>query len=196
MRRKKEPQNISDQLCEWEGCEEHAEHRAPKEAVEEDLPPTKRDWHWFCLKHVREYNKAWNFFNDMQMDDEAAQKYQRDAVHGHRKTWRMGWNAKKQIKAETYWKTRDAFEAFVEDIFEDMGTPKDADLNRPKEERDALGVLELSYPVTQAEIKSRYKKLVKKHHPDANPEDPKAEDRFKVISEAYHFLKNSSYFPT
>lgn len=40
------------------------------------------------------------------------------------------------------------------------------------------------------EIKRAYKKLAKKHHPDCNPGDKCAEDKFKEISEAYHVLSD------
>src|SRR5437867_13156637 len=38
------------------------------------------------------------------------------------------------------------------------------------------------------EIKKSYRKLARKYHPDANKGDPKAEERFKEISEAYNTL--------
>jgi curved DNA-binding protein CbpA len=55
---------------------------------------------------------------------------------------------------------------------------------------NALDVLELSWPLTLADVKSRYKELVKLHHPDANGGDKAAEERLKVINLAYSTLKN------
>src|SRR6266513_833298 len=54
--------------------------------------------------------------------------------------------------------------------------------------KDYYAVLGVSASATQDEIKKQYRKLAAKHHPDKNPSDAKAADRFKEISEAYHVL--------
>lgn len=52
-------------------------------------------------------------------------------------------------------------------------------------------ILDLSGPkVTDEEIKSAYRKLTKKYHPDINPGDKVAEEKFKNINEAYEVLSN------
>lgn len=52
---------------------------------------------------------------------------------------------------------------------------------------DILGV---SRDASQDEIKKAYRKKAAKHHPDKNPDDPSAEERFKEIGEAYEVLKD------
>src|SRR2546430_15129506 len=54
--------------------------------------------------------------------------------------------------------------------------------------RDYYAVLGVPASATQEEIKKSYRKLAAKHHPDKNPNDPKAADTFKGISEAYQTL--------
>src|SRR5271165_5602971 len=68
--------------CDWPGCSHEASHRAPKGRTQE------REYWRFCLDHVREYNHSYNFFAGMSED--AVTRYQKDAITGHRPTWKMG----------------------------------------------------------------------------------------------------------
>src|SRR4029077_1355715 len=54
--------------------------------------------------------------------------------------------------------------------------------------KDYYSVLGVSASASQDEVKKQYRKLAAKHHPDKNPNDPKAAERFKELSEAYHVL--------
>jgi DnaJ-class molecular chaperone len=56
--------------------------------------------------------------------------------------------------------------------------------------RDYYDILGLSKSASDSEIKSSYRKLAMKYHPDRNPGDKKAEDKFKEVSEAYEVLKD------
>lgn len=63
-------------------------------------------------------------------------------------------------------------------------------MNRDWIEKDFYKVLGISETATAEEIKKAYRKLAQTHHPDANPGDPAAEERFKEISEAYATLSD------
>jgi molecular chaperone DnaJ len=54
--------------------------------------------------------------------------------------------------------------------------------------KDYYSVLGVPASASQDEVKKQYRKLAAKHHPDKNPTDPKAAERFKEISEAYQVL--------
>jgi len=58
-------------------------------------------------------------------------------------------------------------------------------------EKDYYKALGVSKNATADEIKKSYRKLARKYHPDANKGDPKAEERFKEISEAYNTLSDA-----
>lgn len=51
-------------------------------------------------------------------------------------------------------------------------------------------ILEITPSASQQEIKSAYKKLAIRYHPDKNPDNKQAEEVFKLINEAYHTLSN------
>jgi molecular chaperone DnaJ len=60
----------------------------------------------------------------------------------------------------------------------------------PMPARDLYELLELTHGASDAEIKKAYKRLARKFHPDLNPADKRAEERFKEISEAYAILSD------
>jgi molecular chaperone DnaJ len=63
-------------------------------------------------------------------------------------------------------------------------------MNRDWLEKDFYQVLGIPETATAEEVKKAYRKLAQTHHPDANPGDEQAEDRFKEISEAYAILSD------
>jgi DnaJ-class molecular chaperone len=60
-------------------------------------------------------------------------------------------------------------------------------------EAKSLETLGLSATATPAEVKARYKLLVKRHHPDANGGDRSLEDRLREIIQAYAYLKSVGF---
>ena len=56
--------------------------------------------------------------------------------------------------------------------------------------KDLYKVLGLSRGASQEDIRKAHRKLVRQYHPDANPEDPQAEERFKEVQRAYEVLSN------
>jgi len=56
--------------------------------------------------------------------------------------------------------------------------------------KDFYDVLGVNEDASQEEIKKKYRKLARKHHPDRNPDDPNAEEKFKEIQKAYSVLSD------
>ncbi len=57
--------------------------------------------------------------------------------------------------------------------------------------RDYYEILGVSREATAQEVKKAYRRLARDHHPDANPDDTNAEERFKELTEAYEVLSNT-----
>jgi hypothetical protein len=180
-------------MCEWAGCQNKGPHRAPK-----GRENSREYWH-FCLNHVREYNQSYNFFQGMNAD--AVARYQKDALTGHRPTWKMGANtAGKKGKGGVEDDLDGASDPFS--MFSELngrarwrpgpGAGAETKTEARKvmnAERKALQVMGLSAEATLVDVKAKYKALVKQHHPDANGGDRSTEDRLIEIIKAYNYLK-------
>ena len=53
--------------CDYPDCHEKGEYKAPKDK-------TLKEYYWFCLKHVQEYNARWNYYKDGVEEDEHIKK--------------------------------------------------------------------------------------------------------------------------
>jgi hypothetical protein len=180
--------------CQWPGCAAAATHRAPKGRTQE------REYWCFCLDHVREYNHSYNFFAGMS--DDAVARYQKDAITGHRPTWKLGMLGGKRSKRPMNARfsaddlADDPFEMFREFGARPRRDETRADARRRavrNAERKALHTLGLEENAERPEIKARFKTLVKRHHPDANGGDRGSEDKLREIIEAYNYLKTAGY---
>ncbi|MSP50367.1 MAG: molecular chaperone DnaJ [Alphaproteobacteria bacterium] len=164
--------------CDQPGCLGEGMFRAPK------ARDRLQDYFWFCLAHVRAYNAAWDFYRGMS-PGEIERQVRNDTVW-QRPTWPLGPSGRRQRPEAV--EIEDPF-----DIFGEGPGPRPTAESRmrdlPPEERDALAILDLAPDVTLEELKSRYKVLVKRHHPDANGGDRQAEERVKAINLAYSTLR-------
>jgi len=180
--------------CQWPRCEAPATHRAPKGRL-------RANEYWrFCLEHVREYNNSYNFFAGMS-DDSAAQ-YQKEAVTGHRPTWKMGSiggkraaprRARGGFRADE-WEAADPF-SMLGETGGRSGHARPASEGRKilNAQRRAFDVLGLEADAKRTDIKARFKMLVKRHHPDANGGDRGSEDTLREIIQAYNYLKSAGF---
>jgi hypothetical protein len=174
--------------CDHPGCAAGGEFRAPKSRLE------LREYYWFCLDHVRAYNSAWNYYAGMT-DREIETEIRRDTVW-QRPSWRLGDRHGPGHAA----RIRDYFDMFAAGPGgsghwdrRNRERPPDAERRALSAREQALSVFEIEPPFTQVRLKARYKTLVKLHHPDAHGGDRAAEEKLKIINQAYATLK-ASYF--
>ena len=151
------------------GCGAPGEYRAPKSRV------SLNQYWWFCLEHVRAYNAAWDYYKGMtpgQIESEL-----RADTGWQRPTWPLGRLGGGHLD-----------EDMLQDPLNVLAARRAA--RRPAEQtpaelRQPLATLGLPWPVSIGEVKTRYKELAKRHHPDANGGDRGAEERLKTINLAY-----------
>lgn len=161
----------------------------------------EKEYWQFCLGHVREYNHSYNFFAGMSTEDIA--RYQREAIVGHRPTWKMGMNGGRPTTRSHTSRLRPEFAGAGDPfgVFHHLGgsTGAGADSGRPEAravrnaERKALDALGLDADASPQDVKARFKALVKRHHPDANGGDRSLEDRLREIIQAYNYLKSIGF---
>jgi curved DNA-binding protein CbpA len=175
--------------CQWDGCTEAGTHRAPVGRLREG------EYFKFCFEHVREYNKGFNYFSGLA-DTEIA-RFQKEALTGHRPTWVMGGNGTAR-QAPDYAQFRSGRAGYFNRMRDPYNLFGDRSAQQPPRERKAkpleakaLETLGLDTKATGADIKARYKELVKRHHPDANGGDRGSEDRFRDVLQAYRVLKQA-----
>ena len=63
-------------------------------------------------------------------------------------------------------------------------------MNRDWGDHDFYGTLEVTLDVDAAGLKRAYRRMAQRHHPDANPGDPRANERFRMIALAYGVLSD------
>ena len=180
-----------DPACQWPGCACAATHRAPKGRLREG------EYWRFCLDHVREYNHSYNYFAGMS--DEAVAKFQKDAITGHRPTWKLGQGKQPGVQAGNARFSGGFGAADPFGMFSEFGTHRPKAEQKPpgrtvrNAERKALDTLGLEADAKSADIKARFKLLVKRHHPDANGGDRTCEDKLREIIQAYNYLKSAGF---
>lgn len=185
---------VTAHTCAWPGCGEPAEHKAPRDR-------TLRDYDWYCLEHVRQFNRNWNYY--AQMNEEEVEASVRADTTWQRPSWKLGHihrnleNSTAAYRAFRAGRVRDAFRFFDEETdahAREQRYNREYANGRPQRGSDpdkALRVMDLEWPLTKEALKARYKELVKRYHPDLNPGDKAAEDKFKAVNQAYRTLLGS-----
>jgi curved DNA-binding protein CbpA len=191
-RQRRPAEKPKTRACDAGNCKAVGEFRAPKGREAEG------EFFWFCLDHVRAYNKSYNYFSGMNDGD--IQSYQKDSSVGHRPTWRMGANASGDDVPPPTGRTKTGWTGKADDpfrLFPGGFRPQKPDAGPRRTvrnmERKSLRTLGLDATASAQDVKDRYKQLVKRHHPDANGGDRSLEDKLRDIIQAYNYLKSVGF---
>ncbi len=163
--------------CDVPGCPCAGEYRAPKSRTE------LNQYHWFCLEHVREYNAAWDFYKGMTPGQ--IEQQTRLDTSWQRPTWPLGTLGGRRFDESDL---RDPLQMLHPGELNRAARERAIDI--PSELREPVQTLGIEWPVSMTTLKSRYKELAKRHHPDANGGDRASEERLKHINLAYAAVRH------
>lgn len=185
--------------CDMPNCTESGDYRAPKDRG-------LKDYYWFCLTHVQEYNKAWDFFSGMSPEDiehhintrtvweRPTRRY--DGLAGGAGFYGPGFHGADFRSAEDLRKRGERFQNFTDEEDEEQTQSRTHSSNhsraaspQPSPEAEAMRIMELSPPLTLDKLNARYRSLVKKYHPDHNRGNAEGEEILKQVNMAFTILK-------
>ncbi len=141
----------AQRLCDRHGCTDPGLCPAPK-------APNRPERWYFCEAHAAEYNKGWNYFE--QLTEEEAAEHEAKEQQGQR-----------SYQRSRHW---------------DWG---EGDGSRTRAELDALRLFDLPPDASEADIKAAHRRMAKENHPDLNPGNAEAAQRFQAAQAAYEVLK-------
>ncbi|HXZ67886.1 MAG TPA: J domain-containing protein [Alphaproteobacteria bacterium] len=176
--------------CEWHGCRLEGKYRAPhsRERLNEHR--------WFCLSHVREFNNSWNFFEGLTDDEVRA--FQAGASTGHRPTWRFGTIGSASglglnRKGGGLGGFADPFGLFGGFGRRQTSSSEPTKRQLTKRQTRAFEVFDIDQSAGKEAIRTQFKALVKRFHPDVHGGDKGMEERLREVIEAYQILRASGF---
>ena len=165
-------------ICDWNNCTEIGEYKAP---VEKD---NSKKYRMLCLRHVKEFNKNWNYFSGM--NDDQIMNFLKSDMTWHKPTqsfsssdnfFKVLWNNTLKDELDNK-KIKSNFNYMRQFKFD-------------HKDIKAFEILGLSVGMKWMKIQEKFKILVKKFHPDMNLGNKQYEEKLKLITLAYTQLKNT-----
>ena len=165
-------------ICDWDNCKDLGEYKAP---IERD---NSKKFRMLCLKHVREFNKNWNYFSGM--DDNQIMNFLKSDMTWHKPTQSFS-------SSDNFFKV--LWNNTLKDEFDNKKIKSDYNYMRQfkfdNKDIKAFEILGLSVGMKWMKIHEKFKTLVKKFHPDMNLGNKKYEEKLKLITLAYTQLKTT-----
>tara|TARA_Y100000590_G_scaffold379718_1_gene447555 strand:- start:136 stop:660 length:525 start_codon:yes stop_codon:yes gene_type:complete len=165
-------------ICDWNNCFEIGQYKAP---IEKD---NSKEYRLLCLNHVKEFNKNWNYFSGMS--DSQIYEWLKSDMVWHKPTQSFS-------SSDNFFKV--LWNNALKDEFDKANFKSQLNnmnkFNFNGNDIKAFGILGVSVGLKWSKIQEKFKKLVKKFHPDMNAGNKKYEDKLKVITLAYTQLKNA-----
>ncbi len=165
-----------ENICDHKNCKNIGKYKAP---IEKD---NSKKFKWLCLDHIKKFNQSWDYFKGMS--DEEICKFLKSDMTWHKPTQSF---SSPDNFFNILWKNT---------LNEGMDILNHENINKIKSEInfvdkdiEAFKIIELEVGTKWDQIQNKFKKLVKKYHPDMNAGNKKFEEKLKIITLAYTQLK-------
>ena len=159
-------------ICDQIGCNKVGEYIAPKK-------PNSKEKYFFCLHHVKLYNKRWDYFAGMSQSE--IYKFQSEDALSLKPTRPLSDSVNTKIKFN--------FGFNFDGIFNYSAKDKKQKKSHSNEFDDALSLFKIKPPFSSEKLKKQYNFLVKENHPDINGNNPEKEKLLKKINNYYKVLR-------
>jgi len=165
-------------ICDWNNCSVEGRYKAPKER------DNSKNFRLLCLEHIKEFNKNWNYFSGM--NDQEIIEFLRSDMIWHKPTQSFS-------SSDNFFKI--LWNNALKDEMNKLNFNNEFNhMNKFKfnnTDIKAFGILGVTVGLKWEKIQEKFKKLVKKFHPDMNAGNKKFENKLKIITLAYTQLKNT-----
>tara|TARA_B100001250_G_scaffold347791_1_gene318213 strand:- start:288 stop:815 length:528 start_codon:yes stop_codon:yes gene_type:complete len=163
-------------ICDWNNCSEEGCYKAPKER------DNSKNYRLLCLEHVKEFNKNWNYFSGM--NNEQVVEFLRSDMTWHKPTQSF---SSSDNFFKVLWNNALKDEMDKSQLNNEFNHMNQFKFNH--NDIKAFEILGIAVGLKWEKIQQKFKKLVKKFHPDMNAGNKKFEDKLKIITLAYTQLK-------
>ncbi len=165
-------------ICAWENCYKIGEYKAPTEK------DNSKKYKLLCLAHIKEFNKNWNYFSDM--NEQQIFNFLKSDMTWHKTTQSFS-------SSDNFFKIlwNNALNDEINSSYFKIENGHSNKFKFDSNDIKAFSILGISVGLKWKKIQEKFKKLVKKFHPDMNAGNKKYEDKLKLITLAYTQLKNT-----
>ena len=167
-----------ENICDHKNCKKIGKYKAP---IEKD---NSKKFKWLCLDHIKEFNHSWDYFKGMS--DQEVCKFLKSDMTWHKPTQSFG-------SSDNFFKV--LWNNALKDEMDKLKYNNEFNyMNKFKfnnTDIKSFDILGLAVGLKWKKIHEKFKKLVKKFHPDMNSGNKKFEDKLKIITLAYTQLKNT-----
>ena len=165
-----------ENICDYKNCKKIGKYKAP---IEKD---NSKKFRWLCLDHIKEFNRSWDYFKGMS--DQEVSVFLKSDMTWHKPT--QSFNSPDNFFNILWKNTLNGGEGILSNGYGEKIKTK---INFSNKDREAFKIIELEVGTKWDKIQIKFKKLVKKYHPDMNAGNKKFEEKLKIVTLAYTQLK-------